>query len=128
MDREFRHPVADAERQPVAAAFGAPAALVPARHEAELLAAGARDIGGMIGLLWPGDVLGIAQPALRLESFDLRDIFGAYDPMIAGIACSQGLVPATNDMREFARVEGLRVQRWLRGQVEKVIPLCRTTY
>ncbi|NJM29047.1 MAG: type II toxin-antitoxin system VapC family toxin [Rhizobiales bacterium] len=37
---------------------------------------------------------------------------GAYDLMIAGIARSQGLVLATNNVREFGRVEGLRVERW----------------
>jgi len=37
---------------------------------------------------------------------------GAYDLMIAGTARSQGLVLATNNVREFERVEGLRVERW----------------
>jgi tRNA(fMet)-specific endonuclease VapC len=39
-------------------------------------------------------------------------MIGAYDVMVAGIARSQGLVVATNNVREFARVEGLRVERW----------------
>ncbi len=37
---------------------------------------------------------------------------GAYDLMIAGIARSQGLVIATNNVREFSRVDGLQVERW----------------
>lgn len=37
---------------------------------------------------------------------------GAYDLMIAGTARSQGLVLATNNLREFERVDGLRVERW----------------
>ncbi|MGQ0486271.1 MAG: tRNA(fMet)-specific endonuclease VapC [Hyphomicrobiales bacterium] len=37
---------------------------------------------------------------------------GAYDVMIAGIARSQGLVLVTNNVREFSRVEGLRVEKW----------------
>ena len=37
---------------------------------------------------------------------------GAYDIQIAATARSQGLVPATNNIREFARVEGLRVEKW----------------
>jgi tRNA(fMet)-specific endonuclease VapC len=37
---------------------------------------------------------------------------GAYDLMIAGIARSQGLMLVTNNMREFERVEGLRVDSW----------------
>lgn len=39
-------------------------------------------------------------------------IIGAYDLMIAAIARSQGLVLVTGNMREFERVEGLRVERW----------------
>jgi tRNA(fMet)-specific endonuclease VapC len=37
---------------------------------------------------------------------------GAYDLMIAGIARSQGLVLATNNLKEFNRVRGLRVEKW----------------
>lgn len=40
-------------------------------------------------------------------------IIGAYDLMNAGIARSQGLVVATNNVREFSRVDGLRVERWI---------------
>lgn len=39
-------------------------------------------------------------------------MIGAYDVMIAGIARSQGLVLVTNNLREFERVEGLRVECW----------------
>jgi tRNA(fMet)-specific endonuclease VapC len=39
-------------------------------------------------------------------------MIGAYDVMIAGVARSQGLVLATNNVKEFQRVEGLRVERW----------------
>ncbi len=39
-------------------------------------------------------------------------MIGAYDAMIAGIARSQGLVLATNNVRVFGRVEGLRVEKW----------------
>jgi tRNA(fMet)-specific endonuclease VapC len=40
-------------------------------------------------------------------------MIGAYDVMIAGIARSRGLVLATNNMREFQRVEGLRAEKWI---------------
>jgi tRNA(fMet)-specific endonuclease VapC len=40
-------------------------------------------------------------------------MIGAYDQMIAGIARSQGLVLVTNNLREFERVERLRVDRWV---------------
>lgn len=38
---------------------------------------------------------------------------GSYDTMIAGHARSQGLIVVTNNVREFKRVEGLRVLNWL---------------
>ena len=40
-------------------------------------------------------------------------MIGAYDVMTAGIARAQGLVLATNNLREFERVEGLRLEQWL---------------
>lgn len=38
---------------------------------------------------------------------------GAYDLMIAGHARSRGLVVVTSNLREFGRIEGLRVEDWL---------------
>lgn len=37
---------------------------------------------------------------------------GPYDAMIAGHARSLGLVLVTNNVREFRRVSGLRVENW----------------
>jgi tRNA(fMet)-specific endonuclease VapC len=51
-----------------------------------------------------GEICGL----LELRSQKL----GAYDYLIAGIARSQGLVLATNNLREFNRVEGLKVEKW----------------
>ncbi len=39
-------------------------------------------------------------------------IIGAYDLMMAATARAQGLILATNNIREFSRVEGLRTERW----------------
>lgn len=39
-------------------------------------------------------------------------VIGAYDLMIAAVARSQGLVLVTGNVREFERVDGLRVERW----------------
>lgn len=39
-------------------------------------------------------------------------IIGAYDLLIAATARSQGLVLVTGNVREFERVEGLRLERW----------------
>lgn len=40
---------------------------------------------------------------------------GPCDTLIAGHARSQGLIVVTDNEREFKRVEGLRVENWLRG-------------
>ena len=40
-------------------------------------------------------------------------IIGAYDMLIAGHARSRGLTVVTNNLKEFARVEGLRCEDWL---------------
>lgn len=37
---------------------------------------------------------------------------GPYDQMIAGHARSLGLVVVTNNIKEFARVDGLRIEDW----------------
>lgn len=39
-------------------------------------------------------------------------IIGPYDMMIAGHARSLGLVLVTNNVREFSRVDGLRIENW----------------
>lgn len=38
---------------------------------------------------------------------------GPYDQMIAGHARSRGLIVVTNNLREFERVPGLRVEDWV---------------
>ena len=37
---------------------------------------------------------------------------GGYDLLIAGHARSRGLIVVTNNVREFARVDGLRIEDW----------------
>lgn len=49
-----------------------------------------------------------AQVKAELESKGTP--IGAYDMMIAGHARSQGLILITNNVREFKRVEGIRVE------------------
>lgn len=49
---------------------------------------------------------------VRKELKTLGQPIGAYDGMIAGHARSRGLVLVTRNVREFARVPGLRVERW----------------
>ncbi len=49
---------------------------------------------------------------IRAELAGLDKPIGPYDMMIAGHARSLGLV--TNNVREFRRVSGLRVENWTR--------------
>lgn len=40
---------------------------------------------------------------------------GAWDLLIAGHARSEGLVFVTNNQKEFRRVEGLRLENWIKS-------------
>ncbi len=46
---------------------------------------------------------------------------GAYDLLIAGHARSRGLIVVTNNVREFQRVDGLRVENWEAGGAKKLV-------
>jgi len=50
---------------------------------------------------------------LRAELARAGTPIGPYDQMIAGHARSQGLILVTNNLREFDRVPGLRVEDWV---------------
>jgi tRNA(fMet)-specific endonuclease VapC len=50
---------------------------------------------------------------LRAELAKLGTLIGPYDQMIAGHARSRGLILVTNNVREFERVPGLRVDNWV---------------
>lgn len=50
---------------------------------------------------------------LRAELGKNGTSIGPYDQMIAGHARSQGLILVTNNLREFDRVPGLRVEDWV---------------
>lgn len=49
---------------------------------------------------------------LRAELARAGTPIGPYDQMIAGHARARGLVLVTNNLREFERVPGLRVEDW----------------
>lgn len=51
-----------------------------------------------------------AQIRLDLEQQGIR--IGAYDILIAGQALNLGLVLVTHNLREFGRVQGLRLEDW----------------
>jgi tRNA(fMet)-specific endonuclease VapC len=51
---------------------------------------------------------------VRAELANSGKVIGPYDLMIAGHARSRGLILVTNNLREFNRVPGLRVENWVR--------------
>ena len=62
----------------------------------------------------PYDEAGAAHTGqLRAELASQGKPIGPYDQMIAGHARSRGLVLVTNNLREFKRVPGLRVEDWV---------------
>jgi len=50
---------------------------------------------------------------IRAELYQEGQPIGPYDMMIAGHARSRGLILVTNNLREFKRVQGLRVENWV---------------
>jgi len=50
---------------------------------------------------------------LRAELAKAGTPIGPYDQMIAGHARSRGLIVVTNNVREFQRVPGLRIEDWV---------------
>ena len=50
---------------------------------------------------------------LRAELYRIGRPIGPYDMMIAGHARAMGLILVTNNMKEFERVPGLRVENWV---------------
>ncbi len=73
------------------------------------------DIDGMLARL---DILHFDEKAavhfgqIRAELYTAGTPIGPYDMMIAGHARSQGLILVTNNIKEFERVQGLRLENW----------------
>lgn len=49
---------------------------------------------------------------IRAELYRIGQPIGPYDMMIAGHARASGLILVTNNVKEFARVPGLRLENW----------------
>lgn len=87
--------------------FGVERSAQPQRNQA--------DIDGMAARL---TVLGFDEKSaehfgqIRAKLYAAGTPIGPYDMMIAGHARSEGLILVTNNMREFERVEGLRLENW----------------
>lgn len=50
---------------------------------------------------------------IRAELAKAGNGIGPYDQMIAGHARARGLILVTNNLREFERVPGIRVENWV---------------
>jgi len=90
-------------------------------YGAEKSAAPEKNLAVVEGFAARLDVLNYDQEAaahsgqLRAELAKNGKPIGPYDQMIAGHARSQGLILVTNNLREFERVPGLRVEDWVRS-------------
>ena len=88
-------------------AYGSERSSDPARNR--------RAVDGLIGRLV---VLDLDMPAaehsgqIRAQLAAKGTPIGPYDLLIAGQARAHGLIVVTNNVREFSRVDGLRVEDW----------------
>ncbi len=53
---------------------------------------------------------------LRCELERVGRLAGPYDMLIGAHARSEGLIVVTNNLREFARMPGLRVENWVESE------------
>lgn len=75
-----------------------------------------RDIEGLAARLevLPYDVAAANHTGqIRAELAQLGKPIGPYDQMISGHARSQGLILVSNNLKEFERVPGLRLENWV---------------
>lgn len=63
-----------------------------------------------------GDTAAAHTGQIRAELAGRGKLIGPYDQMIAGHARSEGLILVTNNLREFKRVDGLRVENWVKAR------------
>ncbi len=89
--------------------YGAEKSLQSARNLADIESLAAR-----LEVVPFDDEAAIHFGQVRAELAKSGKIIGPYDLMIAGHARSRGLILVTNNMREFKRVPGLRVENWVR--------------
>lgn len=78
-----------------------------------------RNLNDIEGLAARLDVLPFEEAAashfgqIRAELAKIGQPIGSYDLMIAGHARALGLILVTNNLREFQRVPGLRLENWI---------------
>jgi tRNA(fMet)-specific endonuclease VapC len=88
-------------------------------YRAEKSARPAKNLTGLAQFVARLEVLSFGDKAaahygqLRAEVERAGTPCGSYDMQIGGHARSEGLTLVTNNMREFARMPGLRVENWV---------------
>ena len=60
-----------------------------------------------------GDEAAVHTGQLRAKQAKAGKPISPYDRMIAGHARSEGLILVSNNLKEFARVDGLRLENWV---------------
>ena len=60
-----------------------------------------------------GDAVAACAAKVRHSLEQAGNGIGPFDVLIAGHALHAELIPATNNTREFSRVDGLTVEDWL---------------
>lgn len=89
--------------------FGAEKSAKPAQNRLEI------DYFVANLVVWDYDAYAAEHTAqIRAELAKQGRPIGAYDNMIAGHARSKGLICVTNNIKEFERVNGLRLENWWR--------------
>lgn len=87
--------------------YGAERSSQPARNLVDIEAMGAR-----LEILPFTDQAVVHFGQLRAELYRQGRPIGPYDMMIAGHARALGLILVTNNLKEFERVPGLRLENW----------------
>lgn len=87
--------------------FGAERSSNPAKNQSDIEGLAAR-----LEILDFDDLAAAHFGQVRAELYAIGQPIGPYDMMIAGHARSLGLIVVTNNLREFERVQGLRLENW----------------
>lgn len=88
--------------------FGAERSAQPERNQADIDSMAAR-----LDVLPFDDKAAAHFGQIRAELYSQGKPIGPYDMMIAGHTRSQGLILVTNNIKEFERVPGLRLENWV---------------
>jgi len=89
--------------------YGAEKSSNPERNLQEVEGLAAR-----LDVLDYNDLAAVHTGQIRAELAKVGKPVGPYDQMIAGHARSKGFILVTNNMREFKRIPGIRVENWVK--------------